>query len=464
MSEIKNWIIDRWSRPCGIRAVLWVAFPLMVSTVCYSVMQFIDRLFLLFHDQMEAGAIVTIGTLVWTMISLPLGMVGYVTAFVAQYRGAGQDHQVGKSVANAWYLCLLSIPFLLMPIVFIEDMFLWLGHSPELAGMESRCFTIYILAGVGMVANGVLEGLLVGIERSTPVMNANIFATILNVVIDPILIFGWWIFPEMGIDGAAWATAISMWAKFVYSLRVVLRLPEVSAFEFSQGWRFDRRFLGRFIYFGFPSGFQWFVEGIAMTYFVAVMGRLGGVYLAATSLTFSINMLAFVPIYGLGMGLTAVIGNQLGRNNPVLAKRAVGSGLFLAFCYTGVFAFMYIMMPGLLLYLHRGNAENFDQMEPVVLQFLFFVAIYCIFDAIQIIMVSVLKGAGDTWFVTATIVTSSVLFLSMGWLIETPETPVGDVAVGWWVALTCWISSLAFIYTFRVLQGKWESMRVIEDS
>lgn len=460
--RLKQWCWKRWQQPCGIREVLWVAFPLMISTVSYSLMQFIDRLFLLYHSQMEAGAIVTMGTLVWTLISLPLGAVGYVTAFVAQYRGSDRKSEIGKAVVHAGYLCLASFPLLAIPLFFVESWYLDLGHSPELAAMEGRCFTIYILAGAGMIANGVLEGMMVGLDKNQPVMTANLLATLLNVIIDPILIFGWGWIPEMGIDGACWATAFSMWAKFFYMLWVVGRLPDLAEFHFVGAWGLDFRFLFRFLYFGLPSGFQWFVEGLAMTYFVAVMGRLGDVYLTATSLTFSINMLAFVPIYGLGMGLTAIIGNQLGRNQPQLARRAVSSGLFIAFAYTSVFAFAYLCVPQFLFVFHRVKADDFAILEPVVMQFVFYVAIYCLLDALQIVMVSVLKGAGDTWFVSFAILSSSLIFLSGGRYLESSTADVGLQAERWWFALTLWLGGLAIAYTARVLHGRWESMRVIE--
>ena len=199
-----------------------------------------------------------------------------------------------------------------------------------------------------------------------------------------------------------------------------------------------------------------------MAYFVFVMGRLGEQYLAATSLTFSVNMLAFVPIYGLGMGLSAVIGHQLGRDDRQLANRAVRSGLTVALGFTALFAAVYLLFPGMLLLLHQNDGPEFQIVSAIVRRFLFFVAIYCLLDAFQITMVSVLKGAGDTWFVTASIAVTSTIFVGAGMFLESQSSDADAAADRWWLMLTCWLSSLAVIYGWRVWQGKWLEMRVIE--
>jgi multidrug resistance protein, MATE family len=464
MPPIADRLKNLWSQPLGVRHVLLIAAPLMVSTACYSVMQFFDRLFLLYYSATDVGAMVTVGTLVWTLCSLPLGVVSYVTTFVAQYRGADQPGQIGRAVTHALYIALACFPLLLWPSLYVEDFFVWFGHGPELARAEGICFRIYILSGLGMLVNGVLEGMLVGLERTRPVMAANIYATLLNVALDPLLIFGYGPLPAMGIEGAAWATVLAMWAKTGYSLWIVSRLPNFPSYQFRRGWGFDGGFIRRFLFFGGPSGLQWFIEGIAIVYFIAIMGRLGEDYLSATSLAFSINLLAFVPIYGLGMGLTSIIGNQLGQDNPAMAQRSVRSAMIIALAFTACFVVLYTVFPRTLLTLHRGQSENFATLEPIVLNFLFFVAIYCIFDAIQIVKVSVLKGAGDTWFVTLTFLLTSGLFVWIGGSLDHPGAEPSQIAQRWWLALTGWIAALALIFWLRVAQGHWLKMKVIEPS
>ncbi|MBL8855636.1 MAG: MATE family efflux transporter [Planctomycetaceae bacterium] len=464
MSHLLEKLQTKWQQPLGIRDVLMVAAPLMVSTACYSIMQFVDRLFLLSYSVLDTGAIVTVGTLVWTLCSFSLGIVTYVTAFVAQYRGAEQPGQIGRSVMHAFYLAMASTPFLVLPGFFVEDFFIWFGQSPELASAEGVCFRIYIWSGIGMLINGVLEGLLIGLEKTRPVMAANIYATILNVILDYILIFGIGPLPAMGLEGASWATVIAMWAKSFYTLAVIIRIPELSTFDFRKGVSFDGGFIRRFLFFGGPSGLQWFIEGLAIVYFIAVMGRLGEVYLTATSLAFSINLLAFVPIYGLGMGLTSIIGNQLGQENSAMAKRAMYSALFIAVAFTSFFVVLYTLFPAAILTLHREQTQDFATIEPIILHFLYFVAIYCVFDAVQIVKVSVLKGAGDTWFVTLTFLLTSVLFVLLGSSLDHPDTPPGEIATRWWLALTGWIGTLAIVFSLRVWQGKWLTMKVIEST
>lgn len=147
-----------------------------------------------------------------------------------------------------------------------------------------------------------------------------------------------------------------------------------------------------------------------------------------------------------------------------MAKRAMYSALFIAVAFTSFFVVLYTLFPAAILTLHREQTQDFATIEPIILHFLYFVAIYCVFDAVQIVKVSVLKGAGDTWFVTLTFLLTSVLFVLLGSSLDHPDTPPGEIATRWWLALTGWIGTLAIVFSLRVWQGKWLTMKVIEST
>ena len=100
--------------------------------------------------------------------------------------------------------------------------------------------------------------------------------------------------------------------------------------------------LRRVLKFGGPSGFQLFFETIAFTAFLFLMGRLGQTALAATTIAFSVNSFAFVPILGLGIAVTTLVGQQLGRNDPPLAERATWVAFLLGGLYVGTMALLYL--------------------------------------------------------------------------------------------------------------------------
>ena len=103
-----------------------------------------------------------------------------------------------------------------------------------------------------------------------------------------------------------------------------------------------------------------------------------------------------------------------------------------------------------------------DRIRGLVVLYLRFVALYCLFDVVQIIFVSAVKGAGDTRFVVLITLLTGILFILTGVTgAKSFADPLGQVN-WWWICLTGWIFALGATYLLRFLQGKWKRMTVIE--
>jgi multidrug resistance protein, MATE family len=286
-------------------------------------------------------------------------------------------------------------------------------------------------------------------------------AALLNIVLDYAWIFGRWGFPEMGIAGAAWATATSQWARALAYWLLAESPRYREKYQWAAGRRLDLPLMRRLWRYGGPNGLQFLVETAAFTVFVLLVGWLGEKAVAATTLAFNVNSLAFVPILGLGTAVTTMVGQQLGRNRPDLAARATWTSLWMALLYTGVLALAYVLVPNLFLaaYASGADPQEFQGLRDVIVVLLWFVAGYSLFDATNIVFSGAIKGAGDTRFILMTTLVMSPTPVLIAWL--------GVVLFGWgllwcWAVLMAWICTLGLIYMARFLQGRWRHMRVIE--
>jgi MATE family multidrug resistance protein len=210
-----------------------------------------------------------------------------------------------------------------------------------------------------------------------------------------------------------------------------------------------------------PSGLQIFLEVAAFSVFLLLLGRLGPQAMAATNLAFNINTLAFVPMIGVGIGVSTLVGQQLGRDRPDLAARATWTGFWMAQIYMGGMAAAYFLVPDLFLFGHAWGTDpaRFESIRQTTVVLLRFVAAYCLFDAMNVIFAGALKGSGDTRFVLATAAIMSPLpmvgcWLGMRWL--------GWELLACWGLITVWVCVLGLIYLGRFLDGRWRRMRVIE--
>src|SRR5205085_8835685 len=111
------------------------------------------------------------------------------------------------------------------------------------------------------------------------------------------------------------------------------------------GWRLDRALLGRLVYYGLPQGIGAFSETVGFTGFVIFVGRLGAADLAATSIACTLNLLAFLPMMGIGQAVEVLVGQRLGEDDPDAAERFTWTGIGVSLAFTLVVALAYVFIP-----------------------------------------------------------------------------------------------------------------------
>ncbi len=450
-----------WTRPCGGREVLALALPLVISTGSWSVMHFVDRMFLLWHSTQAMAAAMPAGLLHFTLICFPLGLVTYVTTFVAQYHGAGRPERIGLAVWHGVRIGLFAIPLFLATIPLAPAIFRSVGHDPAVIDFEVIYYQVLTFGAGGMLISAGLSTFFTGRGQTRVVMLVDCSAMVLNMVLDYAWIFGRFGFPALGIEGAAWATVVALWFKVFVYWRLMMRPVHREKYQLIAGRRFDPALLARIVRFGGPNGLQLLVEVAAFSLFILFVGRLGADAMAATTLAFNVNSVAFVPMMGLGIAVTTMVGQQLGRNRPDMAARATWTAFRMTLVYMGTMALLYVLAPDLFLMGHAAGTspEQFVQIRDVTIVLLRFVAAYCLFDAALICFASAIKGAGDTRFILLTNLAMAPLPVLGSWL---GTSYLGLGLIWCWAVITLWIWLLGLIFLVRFLQGRWRSMRVIE--
>lgn len=451
-----------WHGDGGAAQLLLIAVPLIISTISFTIMQFCDRMFLAWYSTDAMAAVMPAGTLCWTMFSLPMGIAGFAGTFIAQYLGAGRASRVGPILWQAHRIGLYAVPSFIGLAILSPMVFQRFGHSESMVWLEVVYFQAISLGAGAIVFGAGLGAFFIGRGRTSEIMVVDSIAAAANILLDYLMIFGVGPFPELGIEGAAWATSLAMWFKVALLAFLVYRPKHIADYRLLDGrnWRPD--LLLRLLRFGAPNGLQFVIEGSAITLFILFIGRLGSEAAAATTLAFSVNMLAFFPIFGLGMAVTTVVGQQLGKKEPRFAARATWTGQVIAVGYTLIFALLYFFWPNLFISAFGQGTQDLDAIRQTSELLLKFVAAYCIFDAIQLVFVSALKGAGDTWFVLLATLGVAAILVFGGWFGFRQFSSLTGELNWWWLTISGWVWSMAIVFGIRFFQGKWRSMSVIE--
>jgi len=457
-----KYFLRQWSADGGLREVLNVAIPLVLSTGAWSVQHFVDRMFLSWYSPEAIAAAMPAGILIFTFMSFFIGVASYVNTFIAQYHGAGMDEKVGPCLWQGMYVAFFGGVIILFLIPLAGPIFGFIGHEKGVSVYEKEYFEYLCLGAYPVIASSALSGFFSGRGRTWPVMWVNTASTAVNLGLDYILIFGHWGMPEMGIKGAAIATVVSGFFSLASYLVLIAAPVYNKRFHTLKGWRPDSDLLAGLLRYGIPSGVQFFLDMAGFTAFILLMGRLGTINLAATNIAFNINTLAFMPMIGFGIAISVLVGQYLGKDRPDLAQKSVYSGFVMTFGYMFTVAALYVIVPDIFVMPFAANADpaRFDEIYRLTVMLLKFVALYSIFDTMNIIFASAIKGAGDTRFVMNIIVTGSFFVLVIPTYIAIELLGCGLMA-GWTIA-SVYVIIMGVIFYMRFAGGKWKQMRVIE--
>ena len=452
----------RWNMEGGYREVLVIAIPLILSTATWSVQHFVDRMFLAWYSPEAIAAAMPAGMVYFSIVSIFMGTAGYVNTFVAQYYGAKRYHRIGPALWQGVYISLIGGIVLLAFIPLSGQIFSLVGHDVAVQKKEIVYFEILCLGGGFYTASYALSGFYSGRGKTWPVMWVNAFTTVVNLLLDYLLIFGHWGFPEMGIQGAGIATVSAGAFSFLVFLALLSTGSNNKTYHAISGWRPQKDLFKRLLRFGFPSGVQFFLEMAGITGFVLLVGRLGTSSLAATNIAFNINTLAFMPMIGCGIAISVLVGQYLGAEKPDLAQTSVYSGFHLTFVYMASIATAYAFIPDVFVapFSSGADPQRFSEIYSFSIILLRFVAVYSLFDTMNIIFCSAIKGAGDTRFVMFATVILTLCILVIPTYLAIVVFKYGLMVA--WVMASAYVILLGIVFCLRFRGGKWKSMRVIE--
>ncbi|MFC1868774.1 MATE family efflux transporter, partial [Thermodesulfobacteriota bacterium] len=338
-----------------------------------------------------------------------------------------------------------------------------IGHSEHIRSLEVTYFNILTLGAGFVVIGSTISCFYTGRGLTWTVMFVHMAGAAVNIPLDYCLINGIGPFPELGIAGAAIATVTSSATILLIFCLLIFSKANRARFGTWDKKGFDKTLFLRLMRFGLPSGVQFFIEIFGFTFFVQMLGRLGDLELAASNIVFSIEMLAFVPMIGFHIGNSTLVGQSIGRGCPEEGVYSTTSALHITLAYMLLIAALFVFMPEPLIYLFKARQytpEEYAEIMGLGVILMRFVAVFCFFNALNLIFSGAIKGAGDTRFIMWTIAA-----LALGIMVIPTYLAIEVLGAGIytaWTLATLYSCALGTAFMLRYRQGKWKRMRVIE--
>ena len=451
----------------GISDVLIIALPMIISTSSHSIIVFCDRLFLSRLSIEALAASMPAGLSVFVFLSFFFGLTGYVNALSAQYFGASKYNYCGKTVWQGIYISIAGYIILLLLMPAGMYFFKLFKMDPRIISFAESYFSILMIGSIFMLLDNAISNFFSSIGETKIIMYANITGMLINIPLNYFFIFG---IPEnnvmsfkgWAIKGAAVASVISTAVCLVILLRKFFDAEHKEKFGTAKEFRFDFKIVKKLFYYGGQSGVELFLNISAFNFFVFTIGSIGIIEQSAVNITFSWNLLAFLPLIGIAIATTSLVGKNIGSKNIKGAETAVYSSLKIAYFYMFFLVIAYLFFPDMLVKIFCSETDSsYGAIFDLSVKMLRLITIYMFTDVILVILAGALRGAGDTKY----IMIASVL---MHWFFLVIPSAF---AVYYFrlKALNVWFIFIGFslilmgLYLKRYLSGKWKTIKIIED-
>ena len=329
-----------------LRELLRLSLPMVVSQGAFAVMVFCDRWFMSHIDATHIAAALGGGVASFFCISLFMGVMTYGNALVAQYYGAGDVAKCPRVLTQGVLMAVICIPLLITAGYFGGRAFAYLGHDGTQVPLERTYFHILMGGSFFTLVKACLASYFSGIGRTRVVMIADVVGVLLNIPLSWMLIFGKFGLPQMGIAGAALGTVIASLLAIGLFLAFYLSADHMRQFHVSQSFQFDRGIMRRYLRLGLPSGLENFMNTATFNLFLLMFQSYGVVQGAAMAIVFNWDMLSFIPMIGLNIGVMSLIGRFVGSGDMTRASQVISSGFIVALGYSGTLALLFLLMRG----------------------------------------------------------------------------------------------------------------------
>jgi MATE family multidrug resistance protein len=346
--------------------------------------------------------------------------------------------------------------------IFSKNIFDLVGHEQNVRNLEIIYFKILMMGSAFSLLHDTLSSFYSGRGITKPVMLINLAGVAFNIPLNYILIFGKYGAPELGMAGSAIATIISHSFMTLLYVLLIFRIKNEKCFKIISSCKtFDPSFLKKYLKFGFPSGIQFFVDLFAFEYVILLIGKLGNLELAASNMAFSINSIIFMPMIGFTIAVSTLVGQGIGAGALEMAESAVRRALELCSFYMWTISLIIFVLPGPFCDLFRTpNEPNYEAVKSIAVYLMRFVAIYSIFDTMNVIYSGALKGAGDTSFIGKTILIASWLILIIPVTLAVFYFRAGIFVV--WSITSFYFCALALIFYLRFRSKRWKNIKLID--
>lgn len=426
------------------KLVFNMSLPMMVSMLVQALYNIVDSIFVAKLSENALTAVSLAFPLQTLLIAVGTGTGVGMNALLSKSLGEKNFKKANKTATNAAFIYALSyIVFLILGFTIVKPFYRsQVGSADaEIMTMGVDYLSTVMIFSFGIFTQVFFERLLTSTGRTIFSMTSQLSGALTNIILDPILIFGMFGFPKMGVTGAAVATVIGQCVAGIVAGTCNHKFNHEVKFEF-KGFRPDLKIIGTIYAVGIPSIIMQSIGSI-MTYCMnRILIEFSSTATAVFGVYFKLQSFFFMPVFGLNNGITPIIAYNYGARQRKRMTKTIKLSLFVAFCLTFIGFVLFESIPQVLL----GMFSASDDLLKIGIPALRTIGVHYLIAWYCIIAGTVFQALGKAIFsMVVSIMRQLVVLIPAAYLLA----KFGGLHMVWWsfpiAEIMSFIVSTAFL-------------------
>jgi putative MATE family efflux protein len=436
------------------RAIVYLSIPMILEMIMESLFAVVDVFFV---SQVSVDAVSTVGlteSVITLVYSIAIGLSMAATAIVARRIGEKNAEGASRSAVQAILIGVsISVVIGVTGFIFAADILRMMGGSEELIAEGVGYTQVAFATNVVIMLLFLLNGIFRGAGDASLAMASLWVANIINIILDPMFIFGIGPFPELGVMGAAVATSIGRGLGVVFQLVILLRgwgIIKIAA----RYWRPNWQLIKKMVKIGSSGTMQFLISSASWIFLMRIIAIFGSEAIAGYTISIRLIIFTILPAWGLANAAATLVGQNLGAGKPERAEQSVWKAAF--------YNMLFLLSVSIVFFTFARPLMSFFTDVPTVIDAgvlsLRIICVGYVFFAYGMVISQAFNGAGDTR-------TPMFINLFCFWMLEIPLSYFLSVTLGMGLAGVCWAIAgsetvLAILAVIIFRKGRWKKISI----
>lgn len=431
-----------------------LSIPMILEMVMESLFSVVDVFFV---GRLGIDAVATVGlteSLMSIVYSIAIGIGMGGTAIIARRIGEKKNRKAADAVVQ-----IIIVAILLSAVIgavgywFSPQLLSMLGASPNLISVGSEYTKIIFAGNIAVTLLFVINGIFRGAGNAATAMKVLWIANIINIILNPLLIFGVGFFPELGLKGSAIATVIGR--SMGVLLQVYILLFKNSTLRISKrNLVIKYKTIKKIVSLSFGGMSQFLIEAVSWIFLIRIVAEFGSSVVAGYTIAYRILIFTILPGWGLANAAATLVGQNLGSGNPIRAEAFVWKSIKYNVIFLGIVTLLFLFAGKMVVSLFANEGDVLFHGTVALKLF----SIGFVFFACGMVVSQSLNGAGDTRTPTyINVLVFLLIQIPLAWfLADVLQLKANGVYIS--IAISYALHALLNVLAFR--SGKWKLVKV----